>query len=392
MGYGYVTLTPGPSITLTAIVPEDDFNPPTSTLPPVGPANSTFTPVPTDIPTPIPTLTSTSTPVPTLIPTNTPDLVPPPTPQLLNPPAGAKIECQIDETEKAVRLEWIAVEELLGTTYTSFVPYGSPPPLEEGNTFAVVRFPCGSSSIEWFVIAKDSAGHESESLKQTFSLVFPDTTGPASPPLLEPKNGAGFMCNLNQSVNVTLKWGQAGDPSGIKGYEVWLMHWEQNEWKRIGERQFVTGNQFNVPVPCGHDYAWTVRAIDNVGNQSEWSGTTTFSAKPDEQGPPPPRLTQPTNRSALDCSGWPSGRRPVDIAWEAVEDPSGISSYQITLILWKSKSDTVTIIDNQPTNRTRYTTPYLLCGQRYVWSVRAVDGRNNLGRWAESYYFDLKSP
>jgi len=102
-----------------------------------------------------------------------------------------------------------------------------------------------------------------------------DTTPPPIPSLSSPANGADLGC-----LSFTdLSWTAVSDPSGIAGYKVEVQrHPGDNNWQPIpGSPMGATGTTQNISVECGYTYRWQVRAIDDAGNQSDWSGWFTFN-------------------------------------------------------------------------------------------------------------------
>lgn len=102
-----------------------------------------------------------------------------------------------------------------------------------------------------------------------------DTTPPPIPSLSSPANGADLGC-----LSFTdLSWSAVTDPSGIAGYKVEVQrHAGDNNWQPIpGSPMGATGTTQNISVECGYIYRWRVRAIDDAGNQSDWSGWFTFN-------------------------------------------------------------------------------------------------------------------
>jgi hypothetical protein len=106
--------------------------------------------------------------------------------------------------------------------------------------------------------------------------LLPDTTAPDPPALLSPTNGVSLSC----TSFVTLQWNAASDLSGISEYRIKVeRHSGDNNWQAAPGSVFsgIGGTQKQIPVECGWDYRWRVRARDGAGNLGGWSGWFTFA-------------------------------------------------------------------------------------------------------------------
>jgi hypothetical protein len=106
-----------------------------------------------------------------------------------------------------------------------------------------------------------------------------DTTGPPTPALRAPENGAEIACTTNPTI-VTLRWAEVEDPSGVAGYRVQL------EVVVVGtapgptpvsiSTDLLSGTGLATSLSCGWDYRWRVQAEDGSGNAGAWSVWSTF--------------------------------------------------------------------------------------------------------------------
>jgi hypothetical protein len=105
--------------------------------------------------------------------------------------------------------------------------------------------------------------------------VPPDTTPPPVPAPQVPANGLSITCKGSQ----TLAWLPVSDPSKIREYQVEIQRSSDNvNWSAApgSPKTGLTDKTTSISVECGWYYRWRVRAIDGVGNISNWSGWSTF--------------------------------------------------------------------------------------------------------------------
>jgi hypothetical protein len=104
------------------------------------------------------------------------------------------------------------------------------------------------------------------------------------------------------------------------------------------------------------------------------------SPTPDTQGPAAPSGLSPSGGEGQGCGA-------VTLSWNAVSDPSGISTYYVKVekISGSPKSG------GWQTTNTEYTiaASWLECGQVYRWAVRAEDGAGNVGPWSAWAQFSM---
>lgn len=105
--------------------------------------------------------------------------------------------------------------------------------------------------------------------------VPPDTTPPPVPEPQVPADGLSITCKGSQ----TLVWLPVSDPSKIKEYQVEIQRSSDNStWSAApgSPKTGLTDKSTSISVECGWYYRWRVRAIDGVGNKSDWSGWSKF--------------------------------------------------------------------------------------------------------------------
>ncbi len=102
-----------------------------------------------------------------------------------------------------------------------------------------------------------------------------DTTAPPVPGPAVPANGLSLSCRSA----VSLVWLPVQDESGIAQYQVEVQRQVGKKWAAVSGSPFtgIKGKTMSLPVECGFDYRWRVRAVDGKGNTSAWSGWSQFS-------------------------------------------------------------------------------------------------------------------
>ncbi len=223
----------------------------------------TFTPnisdTPTNTYTPSVTATMTSTSTPTATLTLTPSLTPTITETPLLP-INIKLVADTSEVtsgECAVLSWWVdnaTVVYLDGTVVPSTGSDGV----------------CPTTTHTYLLRAERGSEYREQTL--TITVTAGDTTPPPVPQPQVPANGLHADCKSNQ----TLAWLPVTDPSGIRGYDVEVQRKVSGSWKSYQYYDSLKDKQVNLPVECGYEYRWRVRATDKAGNISVWSGWFTF--------------------------------------------------------------------------------------------------------------------
>lgn len=143
-------------------------------------------------------------------------------------------------------------------------------PFDEGvttDTSVEVPIICGWA-YRWRVRAVDGAGNVGGfSADGTFFVAAADTTPPPPPDIIAPLEVV-FDC----TTSIRLEWAAVDDASGIAHYE-WVV--ERNDDIDDEEDDVVTDITLetfvDAPVTCGQSYRWRVRAVDGLGNASDFS-------------------------------------------------------------------------------------------------------------------------
>lgn len=206
----------------------------------------------------------------------------------------------------------------------------------------------------------------------------PDRIGPAAPRLLAPEPDVQISCDPYQDEQrVQLEWSTVSDPSGVRGYDVYLEAIERTPSVYPG--QFVSQPSLEVSVACSEVYRWRVRGVDGAENEGVWSDERDFWLA-DVSGPPAPGLLEPPEGAEIPC---PAGEPvSVGLSWDPVADLSGIARYDVELIRTPDYPPTPVTLTLQVEGNQSRTTIDSECGDRYRWRVRAVDGMGNAGPWS----------
>ncbi len=217
----------------------------------------------------------------------------------------------------------------------------------------------------------------------------PDLVGPDAPDLIAPAMEETLACQAGAGELLTrFSWRVASDPSGIRRYEVYLEALEMEPY--VYPLQYTDDTAWQASLPCGEVYLWRVRAVDNAGNEGDWSEERFFFIqRADTSGPPPPALLAPSMEEQIACEF--DAANPVTLRWDETEDPSGIAGYFVrleALVYETTPESTPTPFDIGPLGGTSAEVS-LDCGWYYRWRVRAVDGAGNLGGWSEWSAFFL---
>jgi hypothetical protein len=102
----------------------------------------------------------------------------------------------------------------------------------------------------------------------------PDITAPPVPPISSPTGGAALGCDT-----VTLDWNAVSDPSGIAEYRVQVeQESTPGNWDEVPDSPWngLSETELELDLGCGGVYRWRVRAVDGVGNESDFSAWAEF--------------------------------------------------------------------------------------------------------------------
>ena len=150
------------------------------------------------------------------------------------------------------------------------------------------------------VRALDAAGNVSD-FSDPAGATVPDTTKPSAPQNL---TGAA-----NGSTQVDLTWDESTDDVGVTDYRVY----------RDGIEVATTSSTSHSDLVAPGTYDYTVRALDEAGNESDTSNVATVTVTPPDLLPPGP----PGNLTATVSDG------DVNLSWEAATDDVGVTGYRI---------------------------------------------------------------
>jgi type II secretory pathway pseudopilin PulG len=104
---------------------------------------------------------------------------------------------------------------------------------------------------------------------------------------------------------------------------------------------------------------------------------------PDDTTPPSaPIIRFPVDENYFNCG------ESVILTWEAVQDPSGISYYEWIVEMYDNSSYNFSFFSSGQTDDTKVGVD-LKCYLNFLWYVRAVDGRGNIGPYSELGYFTV---
>ncbi len=200
----------------------------------------------------------------------------------------------------------------------------------------------------------------------TYSVSSVDTTGnisarsnstaattPTEADNEAPSIPGNFTANAATANLVNLSWTASTDNVGVTGYEV---------YRDASYVETVTGVTYqDTAVSPSKSYAYKVRAVDGAGNKSDFTEEKT-AVTPDLPDETPPAA--PANLDAIAAS-----QTQINLTWNAVTDPSGISEY----VIYRNGSR----IDTSTSDS--YNDTGLSAGTNYCYRVSAVDGADNEG-------------
>jgi hypothetical protein len=228
-----------------------------------------------------------------------------------------------------------------------------------------------------------------------------ETSAPEEPTPTSPAStttGTTLPPTLSATPETTVQFW--ADPATIEAGACTTLYW------RVENVQQVIFGGLQQPFEGGYrdclcqSTRYTLTVIDNNGDQGKYSvditvtgtcATATSSPTPTPSPTPPdttpslpPTPYVPANGLVLSC------RSRLDLVWLPVEDPSGISEYQVQVQRhagdnnWQDVSGSIfTGIQNKETNIP------VECAWYYRWRVRAIDGAGNTSDWSIWYAFTI---
>ncbi len=125
----------------------------------------------------------------------------------------------------------------------------------------------GEVSLDNVIILEDYTSYSLSMNNNTltFNISAADDTAPDVP--------ENLTCLIEQT-NASLNWDDASDDlSGIKEY---VVQYADNADFSDATSQNVTDNELDLSSLTAGGYYWHVKAVDNSGNESDWSATGTF--------------------------------------------------------------------------------------------------------------------
>ena len=208
----------------------------------------------------------------------------------------------------------------------------------------------------------------------TGTVEAPDAQAPPVPTLVSPADGT-----TTDDTTPTFDWSDVTDPSGVT-YTLEII----GTLTKTG----LTTSTYTLTLSDGN-YSWRVRAIDNVGNESDWSGTWSLTVSTAPPPPPPPvedNVPPPAPSLISPADGENITDNTPSLDWSDVSDPSAVT-YDLSI----ARDAGFTSIVIQKTNLTasayELTSDDALAVDIYYWRVRGVDGAGNVGSWSENWSF-----
>lgn len=210
-----------------------------------------------------------------------------------------------------------------------------------------------------------------------------DKSAPSAPSLSSPTNNQNLTTH-----NFAFTWGSVTDINNPITYE-----WESSYGTGINAEGSFTSRlayhnlsttSVNSPGTPDNIYYWHVRAIDGVGNKSNWS--TTWKVTIDTTKPGTPVINKPTAEQYFKTS-------PILNEWSAISDLSGIKQY--TLEYYYDDGHTFSGAPYRyVTTNSRYHSPGISEQGGVTLRVRAEDNAGNIGDWSTPihYTYDATVP
>jgi fibronectin type 3 domain-containing protein len=216
------------------------------------------------------------------------------------------------------------------------------------------------TSYRYYITAVDSVGLESNVTDPAAISIQATTLIDITPPTVPTGLTAVYISGNTQ---IQISWGASTDSdTGVHYYEI---------QKKMGEEElFETVQTINHPTLTwvhdqsypGYPIYFRVRAVDNVGNSSDWSITATADVGGDRTPP-----SVPTN-----VQGQALSTTSIRVTWNASTDNtggSGLRSYKIYRNYGTTSIAEVTA--------TSYTNSGLTPNTEYTYQVTAVDNAGN---------------
>ena len=278
--------------------------------------------------------------------------------------------------------------------------------------------PLRSGTYYYQVVAGDDAGNRGVIAEPAFTFVV-DRTAPSVD--VGAKVGSKNTGNLRHFTNdpeVTVTWVRStdgGDPAvGLLGYELEIRSQAGGQTRDMGILIHTSGGLLSpsgddteqyiseaLPLSSGTPYTAWIRAIDLLGNESDWFGAP-FIFDPGRPGDPGKPAPEP----------WTNAGNTLSFGWTHATDAragvaqSGVDLYEFQIKgidnpLWDvlDAAITVDIVEDEDvdlvdpdaplTGSCVFTLPTRLVDGNYVARVRAKDVAGNYSNWVESDPFSV---
>ena len=284
------------------------------------------------------------------------DTGPPAIPVLIRPPNNSSIN---DRTPKFVWSSTAGVDGSYTLQYSGSISFPSFATITiENITETSYTLPdtlaLPDGNYYWRVEAIDQAGNHS-GYQSPFTFTI-DTWPPNKPVLIAPPCDTTLNFNTVQFV-----W------SSVSGCATYVLQYALNPTFTLGVVTIsnITDTSYIRTLPDGI-YYWRVEAVDYAGNHSGY--TTPCKLTIDTQGPCPPTLISPPDRSAM-CDNTPK------FVWTPTAGSGGY--YTLEWALDSLFTQFVTTIESIPYNQNYYQVTTPLAETTWYWHVEAIDHVGN---------------
>lgn len=184
--------------------------------------------------------------------------------------------------------------------------------------------------------------------------------------LTSPPDGQS-LTNIKQT---TLMWNSL---AGTNAYQTQVA--SDSSFSTTIHDSLVNENQYLATSLKVGSYFWRTRGIDDSGNTGNWSEVNRFNIV----SPEAPALSAPINSLAIRDTDRPS------LSWENV---TNAESYVVQV---SQLSDFSTIVQQQVTTSTEWTTMHLDAGN-YYWRVKSIDSVNHESEFSINGRFEVTGP